>query len=129
MAATPGHTLFSGDFAALEARFLDEVRSLKASDPLRPVDVLVGSNLLGVYLRRRAAEALGGIANLRFVTFLDLARDRNAEADPRPPLPALGEELLARRTFRENPAGAEFRALRETPLPRRAPPPDGERPP
>jgi hypothetical protein len=115
MAAIPGHTLFVGDFAALEARFLDEVRSLKAADPLRPVDVLVGSNLLGVYLRRRAAEALGGIANLRFLTFLDLARDRTPAADPRPPLPPLGEELLARRTFRENPAGAAFGELRERP--------------
>lgn len=115
MAATPGHYLFSGSFAALEVRFLEEVRSLKAVDPLRPVDVLVGSNLLGVYLRRRAAEALGGIANLRFVTFLDLARDRNSEPDPRPPLPSLGEELLARRTFRENPSGAAFGELRERP--------------
>ena len=115
MAASPGHALFTGSFAALEARFLDEVRRRKAGDPLRAVDVLVGSNLLGVYLRRRAAEALGGVANLRFLTFLDLARERAAEPDPRPPLPPLGEALLSRRVLRENEAGAEFGALRERP--------------
>jgi hypothetical protein len=115
MAATPGHTLFTGEFRALEERFLGEVRTLKRDDPLRPVDVLVGSNLLGVYLRRRAAEALGGIANLRFVTFLDLARERSPGPDPRPPMPSLGEALLARRTLRENPAGAAFGDLRERP--------------
>ena len=115
MAAPPGHTLFTGGFRALEERFLGEVRALKRDDPLRAVDVLVGSNLLGVYLRRRAAGALGGIANLRFLTFLDLARERAPGPDPRPPMPPLGEDLLARRTLRENPAGASFGDLRERP--------------
>jgi hypothetical protein len=115
MGATCGHTLFTGGFRALEERFLGEVRTLKEGDPLRAVDVLVGSNLLGVYLRRRAAEALGGVANLRFLTFIDLARERAAQPDPRPPMPPLGEDLLARRTLRENPAGAAFGDLRERP--------------
>ncbi len=115
MAALPGHTLFTGGFRALEERFLGEVRALKRDDALRPVDVLVGSNLLGVYLRRRAAEALGGIANFRFLTFLDLARERSPGPDPRPPMPPLGEDLLARRTLRENPSGAAFGDLRERP--------------
>ena len=53
MGAARGHVLFTGEFAALEARFVEEVRSRKEGDPLRPVDVLVGSNLLVVYLRRR----------------------------------------------------------------------------
>jgi hypothetical protein len=112
---TPGHTLLTGDFAALETRFLDEVRRLKAGDPLRSVEVLVGSNLLGVYLRRRAAETLGGVANLRFLTFLDLARERVEAPDPRPPLTALGETLLARRALVEAPEGAVFDVLRERP--------------
>lgn len=115
MAATPRHTLFTGGFAALEERFLEEVRSLKEGDPLRPVDVLVGSNLLGVYLRRRAAEALGGVANLRFLTFLDLARERVTAPDPRPPLPPLGEELLARRALSETPEAEVFKELRSRP--------------
>lgn len=115
MAPPPGHTLYVGDFAALEVRFLDEIRALKAFDPLRPVDVLVGSNLLGVYLRRRAAETFGGIANLRFLTFLDLARERLRKPDPRPPLPPLGEALLARRAILETPEGDVFEVLRERP--------------
>ena len=115
MAATSRHTLFTGGFAALEERFLEEVCSLKEEDPLRPVDVLVGSNLLGVYLRRRAAEALGGVANLRFLTFLDLARERVIARDQRPPLPPLGEELLARRALAETPEAEVFKDLRPRP--------------
>ncbi|MHB8798510.1 MAG: PD-(D/E)XK nuclease family protein [Thermoanaerobaculia bacterium] len=115
MGASPRHTLYTGGFAALEARFLEELRARKAGDPLRPVDVLVGSNLLGVYLRRRAAENFGGIANLRLLTFVDLARDRAPTADPRPPLPPVGEALLARRALLETPEGAEFGVLRERP--------------
>lgn len=115
MAATSRHTLFTGGFAALEERFLSEVRTLKEGDALRPVDVLVGSNLLGVYLRRRAAEALGGVANLRLLTFLDLARERVTAPDPRPPLPTLGEELLARRALSETPEGEIFKELRTRP--------------
>ncbi len=115
MAVTPGHTLYVGGFAALEARFLDEVLALKAGDPLRAVDVLVGSNLLGVYLRRRAAEKFGGVANLRFLTFLDLARERLSGPDPRPPLPSLGETLLARRALLDTPEGEVFDVLRERP--------------
>lgn len=115
MAATSRHTLFTGGFAALEERFLAEVRALKQGDPLRPVDVLVGSNLLGVYLRRRAADALGGVANLRFLTFVDLARERVAAPDPRPPLPPLGEELVARRALSETPEAEVFKELRTRP--------------
>lgn len=115
MGAHGAHQLLTGEFAALEARFVEEVRALKEGDPLRPVDVLVGSNLLGVYLRRRAAEALGGVANLRLLTFLDLGRERLGEADPRPPLPPLGEALLARRALLETPEGEVFDVLRERP--------------
>ncbi|MHB1046529.1 MAG: PD-(D/E)XK nuclease family protein [Thermoanaerobaculia bacterium] len=115
MGASPRHTLYTGGFAALEARFLEELRALKAGDALRPVDVLVGSNLLGVYLRRRAAETLGGVANLRLLTFVDLARERVPTPDPRPPLPSVGEALLARRALLETPEGAEFRELRGRP--------------
>jgi len=115
MGAGSRHSLYTGAFAALEPRFLEEVRTLKDGDPLRPVDVLVGSNLLGVYLRRRAADVLGGIANLRFLTFLDLARERATEPDPRPPLPPLGEALLARRALLETPEGAVFEVLRDRP--------------
>lgn len=112
MGASPRHTLYTGGFAALETRFLEELRVRKAGDALRPVDVLVGSNLLGVYLRRRAAETLGGVANLRLLTFVDLARERVPAADSSPSLPAVGEALLARRALLETPEGVEFRELR-----------------
>jgi hypothetical protein len=111
--AVSAHHLFTGLFLDLEERFLETVSELKATDPLAPVDVLVGSNLLGLYLRRRAAQTFGGVANLRFVTFLDLARERTPEPDARPRLPALGETLLSRRTLIESPEGEVFGSLRE----------------
>jgi RecB family exonuclease len=109
------HRLFSGPFPALEPAFLAEIRALQQKDPLRPVEILVGSNLLAVYLRRRAAEEFGAVANLRFLTFLDLAREIVPEGDPRPPLPTLGEKLLARRALLSTPEAAAFGEIRGRP--------------
>lgn len=109
------HRLLTGRFQDLEERFLETVLALKATDPLTPVEVLVGSNLLGLYLRRCAAQTFGGVANLRFVTFLDLARERAQEPDSRPRLPALGENLLSHRTLLESPEGEVFGSLRDRP--------------
>ncbi len=111
--AAPAHRLVTGPFSALEPAFLTVIRSLKEGDPLRPVEILVGSNLLAVYLRRRAADEMGAAANLRFLTFVDLARKIAPADDPRPPLPALGPRLLARRALRGTAEGAAFGALRE----------------
>lgn len=69
----PAHRLFAGSFPALEPAFLGAIRVLKEQDPLRRVEILVGSNLLAVYLRRRVAAEFGAVANLRFLTFLDLS--------------------------------------------------------
>ncbi len=109
----PAHRLVTGPFASVEPEFLAAVRELKQGDPLRPVEVLVGSNLLAVYLRRRATDETGAVANLRFFTFLDLARELAPADDPRPPLPALGARLLARRALRDTPGAAVFGVLRE----------------
>ncbi|HQR66630.1 MAG TPA: hypothetical protein PLB02_04490, partial [Thermoanaerobaculia bacterium] len=111
----PEHRLVCGSFPALEPAFVAAVRALKAADPLRPVEVLVGSNLLAVYLRRRVAEALGAVANLRLLTFLDLAREIVPDDDARPPLPALGETLLAREALFAAAEGEAFGALRGRP--------------
>ena len=111
----PEHRLVCGPFPALEPEFLAAVRALKRDDPLRPIQVLVGSNLLAVYLRRRAAGEFGAVANLRFLTFLDLAREIAPEEDPRPSLPPLGETLLARRALLETAEGAAFGELRSRP--------------
>ena len=110
--SVPAHLLVCGPFAALEPEFLATVAGLKRTDPLRPVPILVGSNLLAVYLRRRAAAELGAVANLRFLTFLDLAREIAPADDDRPPLPPLGEALLARRALATTAEAAAFGILR-----------------
>ncbi len=107
------HRLVTGPFTALEPEFLATVGELKRADPLRTVRVLVGSNLVAVYLRRRAAAEFGAVANLRFLTFLDLAREIAPAGDDRPPLPLLGERFLARRALIDTPEAAAFGPLRE----------------
>ncbi len=68
-----GHRLFTGSFAALEKRLFEQIDDLQKDDPLVPVSILIGSNLLGSYLRIRLAERGRVSSNLRFYTFLDLA--------------------------------------------------------
>jgi len=91
------HRIFTGSFAALEKCWLEQVGSLQQNDPLAPVAVLVGSNLLASYLRGRIAEQGHAVANLRFYTFLDLAARlaETAGASKRKPrLPRLGASAI-----------------------------------
>ncbi|MFH1575286.1 MAG: hypothetical protein ABIG68_15005 [Acidobacteriota bacterium] len=83
------HTIFTGSFADLENRFAEVVRNLLQHDPLAPVPVLVGSNVLAVYLRRRFAMVGRSTANPRFCTFLDLAVKLGSANDCPKPLPRL----------------------------------------
>ncbi len=93
------HQVYTGPFAGLERRWLEEVARLQADDPLRPVPVLVGSNILASYLKILLAQRRP-VANLRFYTFLDLANALARHETPsRPRLPRLGgitilDELL-----------------------------------
>lgn len=104
--------------SALEDALATEVRRAREADPLRPIDLLVGSNLLGIHLRRALARRLGALAAVRTPTFLDLARGRAerelASADLRP-LPPLGDELIIGRVVAALPAGGYFEPVRETP--------------
>jgi hypothetical protein len=91
----------AGPFSALAPRLFDAIEELQREDPLERVDVLVGSNLLGLDLRRRLADALAdrgprrGHANVRFLTFLDLAREIAGPVPGRPAPPALLFALVA----------------------------------
>jgi ATP-dependent helicase/nuclease subunit B len=91
-------TLFLGPFQPeLEKAFFEWVRSRKERDPWAPLVVLVGSNLLGLYLRRQLARRGLNHINLRFLTFIDLARDLAAEPLQREalrPLPPYGDLVL-----------------------------------
>jgi ATP-dependent helicase/nuclease subunit B len=68
-----GHRIVTGSFEALESVFIDDLRELQSGDPLARINVLVGSNVLAAYLKKRIAVTGRGAANLRFHTFLDLA--------------------------------------------------------
>ena len=63
----------SGRLSVLEEDFARRVGGRDSADPLRPRTVIVGSNLQHTYLRRLLAREHGGVANVRFLTLLDLA--------------------------------------------------------
>ena len=78
----------------LEKAFLSFLNQRKKEDPFSPLVGLVGSNLLGLYLGRLLAQ--GGLdhLNIRFLTFIDLARDLAFESfarEKRRPFPPFGE--------------------------------------
>jgi len=91
------HRLILGLFQPdLEGEFVQLVSSRKDRDPMQPLVVLVGSNLLGLYLRRLLV--LRGInhINIRFFTFIDLARMLTLEdlaEQGLEPLLELGEQV------------------------------------
>lgn len=79
------------------ATVLDLVAAVRASDPLTPIDVLVGAILLRPHLQRAIAESSPGALNVRFSTVgefgVNLGR-RNAAASGARPLPAMAERVL-----------------------------------
>jgi hypothetical protein len=73
-------TLFLGPFQPeLEDAFLERVRTKKEKDRFAPLVVLVGSNLLGLHLQRQLVWRGLEPYQLRFLTFIDLARALAAE--------------------------------------------------
>jgi len=105
-------TLFLGPFQPeLEKAFFLWVRAKREKDPFAPLVVLVGSNLLGLYLRRLLAQRGLNHVNLRFLTFIDLARTLAAEPLDREglrPLPRYGDLVLISSLARKIPEGSYF---------------------
>jgi ATP-dependent helicase/nuclease subunit B len=91
------HSVFAGSFAALELRWTEVVSRLQQGDPLLGINVLVGSNILATYLKRRYAQTGRALANVRFLNFLDLATrlaGAPAKAGKKLRLPGLGNSIL-----------------------------------
>jgi ATP-dependent helicase/nuclease subunit B len=101
-----GHRIFTGPFHALESRLLEEIKELQHEDPLAPVPVLLGSNILATYLRRQIALAGRAAANLRFFNFLDLARLLSGAQSARPKIPRLGPSVILESLLAENTPAA-----------------------
>jgi hypothetical protein len=118
--ATRNHRIFTGAFATLERRWMDTISELQCEDSLLEIHVLVGSNILGTYLKRRLAQGGWTAANIRFHTFLDLgsrlaAVSRKTAEKPR--LPGLGasillEDLLSEKTPAVYEALSGYRGFR-----------------
>ncbi len=87
--------LFLGPFQPdLEKAFLTFLKKRKDEDPFFLLVVLVGSNLLGLYLGRLLVQRGLDYLNIRFLTFIDLARALALESfsrELRRPFPPFGE--------------------------------------
>ncbi len=80
----------------LEKALLEALVEVREKDRFTPVTVLVGSNLLGMYLRRKLADASDGLFNVRFLTFVDLSRmiENTSYTRLRPTPPPFTERLI-----------------------------------
>lgn len=81
----------------LEEALCEDITRRRAGDPLSPIHVLVGSNLLGTYLRKRLALNAGGHINVHFLTFADMVGiidDPDASSPPALADRAIVEELV-----------------------------------
>jgi RecB family exonuclease len=100
------HQIYTGSFAALELRWIEIITELQKEDRLREIRVLVGSNILALYLKRRLAGTGRSAANVRFHTFLDLIGHLGMAAGaavqkprlPRPGPMVILEDLLGEQT-------------------------------
>jgi CRISPR/Cas system-associated exonuclease Cas4 (RecB family) len=96
----------------LSARLLADIRGVQAGRPLAPVVVLVRSNLVALQLSRRLAREAGGYANVRFLTFVDLAQRL---AGPGRVLPAGGERVIFAALAARTEAASYFGPVKDRP--------------
>lgn len=88
----------------LEDSLCSEIERVRDQDRLAPIIVLVGSNLLGLYLRRVLAQKLGFLFNVRFLTFIDLARTLATErmiAEGKYEIPTLSGKLIIEKCLKK----------------------------
>ncbi|MFH1016774.1 MAG: PD-(D/E)XK nuclease family protein [Pseudomonadota bacterium] len=109
-----GSLSFGPFSASFERSFLNALSTDLKDDSLAPRVVLVGSNLLGIHLRHALSLHVGGHINVRFVTFVDLARRltrfRFLETRRRV-FPLQAEDLLLEDLCGELPPSSSFHAM------------------
>jgi hypothetical protein len=101
MSAVEAHTglLVRGRFPELEVALCERVRELKRDEPLAPLVIVVGSGAVRTRVGDVLVRRLGGIANVRIVTFGGFAAGLIAQQDAGPPagLTGLARERFVRR--------------------------------
>ena len=91
---TPSPTFIGGgSFSELEQRLLDDVATLRQTDPLTPIVIATGSRLLAEHLRWQLNRRLAGCFNIHIITLAELSRRLSfpgSAADAKPVLPSSG---------------------------------------
>lgn len=102
-------------YADLEEAFTERLRELQDTG-VGPIWAVTPTNLAALHLRRRAAEDLGGVAGVRFLTMRDAARRmlRRRLAEQRlSPAPPGAASLVVQDILEEVPDDSYFAAFRE----------------
>lgn len=119
-AVRASHRLIGGPFSALAEELFESIGRLQSEDPFRRVEIVVPSNYLAVDLRRRLAERIAdagqraGHANVRFSTFLDVAREVAGDVVGKPAPPGVLFAAVAGAVGAAPPV-EPFRSLRHRP--------------
>ncbi len=100
----------------LEESLVESLSTARKEDPYSPVTILVGSNILGTYLRRALADRLGGLFNVRFMNFADLAAAiaHGGSGGPRRTLPPFAERVILADILGREDASASFGEVSRT---------------
>jgi ATP-dependent helicase/nuclease subunit B len=109
-------TVIAGSTHALRTRLADRVAELRESDPLEPINILVGASLQRPFVERWLAAHLGGHANVRILMPGDLALLLGAPSlvnDGRRALPPLADRVLLGQVAAAHTG--YFEPVRETP--------------
>ncbi len=77
----------------LETALCDRLAAARRVDRFAPLTILVGSNLLGAYLKRTLAERTGGLFNVSFETFAGVAAALAGGRDG-PTLPPFADRVV-----------------------------------
>jgi len=113
-----GRVLVSASYPPLEGAFCARLGALSGDAPPGALWVLVPTNLLGLHLRRQAAERLGAVMGPEFVTLPDAARRLalpRLAAEGMRPVPPGAEELVVGELIRREPDDSYFAAFRRFP--------------
>lgn len=96
----------------LEAALFEEIAGARSADPIAPLYVLVGSNLLALYLRRKLADIAGGHVNVHFLTFPDLVSKLDGCSGASPP--PFSEQAVVERLIAAGDIPPVFAPIAET---------------
>jgi len=111
-----GKVIIRDNYEDLAEIAIEKAEAVRKERPFSPVYLLLRSNLVGVQLKRRMADRMGGIFNVRFLTFPDLLDRMESSGQRRDSvkLPQEAGSLIIEKMKAEGSIPAYFREISST---------------